>query len=95
MSVLRLWRWLAVPLVVAYATGVTATLEGRERCPEFSSPTPAAPHLCHSHLGPDAKYRVSDTGARSIPPPDTEAIQERHATLRLANFHLSLVDATF
>ena len=85
----------AAALLAGYLTGFTPTLESTDRCPGFMSPTPGAEHLCHSHLGPDAKFRLSDTAGPAAFPQDVPALHERHIALRLANLDLSLVDLGF
>ena len=89
------WRWVAVALVGAYVTGLTPIVEFSEHCPGFSSPTPGAEHLCHSHLGPDAKYLLLALGSASAFPTDQPAIRNRRLALRLDNLRLSLFDLDF
>jgi hypothetical protein len=85
-----------VPLVIGgYLTGFTVVAETAERCPSFTSPTPGLESACHSHLGPDAKFRLSDEGGVAAFPQDVRATVERHFALRLANLHLSLVELGF
>jgi len=59
------------------------------------SPTPGLEHLCHSHLGPDAKFRLSDVGGVSAFPQDVPATEEHHLMIRLAYLDISLVDLGF
>ena len=89
------WKWVAVALVGAYVTGLTPIVEFSEHCPGFSSPTPGAEHLCHSHLGPDAKFRLHDPGVPAVVPADVPALQNRRLALRLVNLRLSLFDLDF
>ena len=86
------WKWVAVALVGAYVTGLTPIADVSEHCPGFSSPTPGAERLCHSHLGPDAKYLLLALGSASAFPADQPAIQNRRLALRLNNLRLSLFD---
>ena len=76
-------------------TGLTPILEFSEHCPGFSSPTPGAEHLCHSHLGPDAKFRLRDLGVPVVVPADVPALQNRRLALRLVSLRLSLFDLDF
>jgi hypothetical protein len=89
------WTWVGVALIGAYLTGFTPIVEISERCPEFSSPTPGAEYLCHSHLGPDAKFRRSDAGAPTAIPGDVPATQSHRLAVRLANLQLWLFDLDF
>lgn len=94
-SRLSRWKWVAVALVGAYITGLTPIVEFSEHCPGFSSPSPAGEHLCHSHLGPDAKYLLLALGSASAFPADVPAIQNRRLVLRLVSLRLSLFDLDF
>jgi len=89
------WTWVAVALVGAYVTGLTPIVELSERCPGFSSPSPAGEHRCHSHLGPDAKSLLQALGSSTAVPADVPAIQDRRLGLRLVNLRLSLFDLNF
>ena len=89
------WKWVAVAVVGGYITGLTPIVEFSEHCPGFSSPSPAREHLCHSHLGPDAKYLLLALGSASAFPADVPAIQDRRLALRLVSLHLSLFDLDF
>lgn len=89
------WKWVAVALFGAYVTGLTPIVEFSDHCPGFSSPTSGAEHLCHSHLGPDAKYRQRDPGIPAVLPADVPALQNRRLALRLVNLRLSLFDLDF
>ena len=89
------WTLAVAVLIAAYLTGFTPVVETTERCPSFMSPTPGLEQLCHSHLGPDAKFRLSDLGGALAFPQDVPAIQEHHFALRLANLHVSLVELGF
>ncbi|HEV2010292.1 MAG TPA: hypothetical protein VGS17_04615 [Candidatus Limnocylindria bacterium] len=86
------WKWVAVALVGAYVTGPAPIVEFSEHCPGFSSPSPAGEHLCHNHLGPDAKSLLRALGSSSAVPADMPAIQNRRLVLRLVNLRLSLFD---
>ena len=89
------WTWALSVVIGAYLTGFTVVAETTERCPSFMSPTPGLEHSCHSHLGPDAKFRLSDVGGASAFPQDVPAKAVRHFALRLANLHVSLVELGF
>jgi hypothetical protein len=89
------WKWVAVALVGASVTGLTPFVEFSEHCPGFSSPSPAGEHLCHNHLGPDAKSLLQALGSSTAVPADLPAIQDRRLALRLANLRLSLFDLNF